>query len=118
MGMSPREFMIWISEDVIKPKFGKDYFGVRFNQKVKECDAPVVCTDGGFPDEIIALINAGNEVKLCRLHRDGFTFAGDSRNYIRINPYYQKNGYSEHDYLLTNEKPMITVSEIIRDHLK
>lgn len=118
MGMTCRQFMIWISEDVIKPKFGKYYFGVRFNQKVKECDAPVVCTDGGFPDEIIALINAGNEVKLCRLHRDGFTFAGDSRNYIRINPYYHKNGYSEHDYLLTNEKPMITVSEIIRDHLK
>ncbi|ENO2693518.1 hypothetical protein ACBB95_004406, partial [Salmonella enterica] len=118
MGMSPREFMIWISEDVIKPKFGKDYFGVRFNQKVKECDAPVVCTDGGFPDEIIALINAGNEVKLCRLHRDGFTFAGDSRNYIRINPYYQKNGYSEHDYKLVDKQPNVTVKEIISDHLK
>lgn len=118
MGMSPREFMIWISEDVIKPKFGKDYFGVRFNQKVKECDAPVVCTDGGFPDEIIALINAGNEVKLCRLHRDGFTFAGDSRNYIRINPYYHKNGYSEHDYKLVDKQPNVTVKEIISDHLK
>lgn len=118
MGMSPREFMIWISEDVIKPKFGKDYFGVMFNERIKDYEGHVICTDGGFSSEIIALINAGHEVKLCRLHRDGFAFAGDSRNYIRINPYYWKNGYSEHDYTLKDGKPLKTVGEIIRDHLK
>ena len=38
-------------------------------------------------------------------------------DYIRINPYYQKNGYSEHDYKLVDKQPNVTVKEIIRDHL-
>ncbi|EKL2214120.1 hypothetical protein PQ125_002654 [Salmonella enterica] len=119
MGMSPREFMIWISEDVIKPKFGKDYFSVRFNQKVKECESPVVCTDGGFPDEVIALIESGHEVKMCRLHRRGYSFKNDSRDYIRLPiGWHGVNGYKEADFYLVDNRPNETVKSIIDLYLK
>lgn len=119
MGMTCRQFMIWISEDVIKPKFGKDYFGRRFNEIAMASETPAICTDGGFADEIIALIDAGHEVKLCRLHRRGFGFNADSRNYIRMNPaYYGKNGYKEADFYLVDNQPNITVKNIIYLYLK
>ena len=119
MGMSPRQFMIWISEDVVKPKFGRDFFGKRFAESASNSDCPVICTDGGFADEVIALIDAGHEVHLCRLHRRGFGFDGDSRNYIRLNPrYYNVNGYREHDFYLTDNRPTGTVDTIINMFLK
>lgn len=118
-GMSCREFMIWISEDVIKPRFGNGYFGKAFAQEAESSDIPVICTDGGFPDEIIELIRGGHEVKVCRLHRPGYTFEGDSRDYIRISDAKDHvSGYREYDYYLMDKNPMVTVEEIIRDHLK
>lgn len=118
-GKSPREFMIWISEKVIKPEFGKQHFGKLFNDAAASGGETVICTDGGFPDEIIALINAGHDVRLCRLHRSGYTFEGDSRNYIHLNPYHtQGKTYQEKDYILVNGDPLHTVNEIIADHLK
>lgn len=117
-GKSPRQFMIWISEDVIKPRFGNGYFGKRFAEDAELNDIPVICTDGGFPDEIIELIRGGHEVKLCRLHREGYTFEGDSRDYIRISSATNNvSGYCEYDYYLTDGDPMVTVNEIMRDHL-
>ena len=110
--------MIWISEDVIKPRFGNGYFGKRFAEDAEVNDIPVICTDGGFPDEIIELIRGGHEVKLCRLHREGYTFEGDSRDYIRISSATNNvSGYCEYDYYLTDGDPMVTVKEIMRDHL-
>lgn len=117
-GMTCREFMIWISEEVIKPRFGNGYFGKAFAAEAELSDIPVICTDGGFPDEIIELIRAGHEVKVCRLHREGYTFAGDSRDYIRISSgKCNVSGYCEYDYYLQDGEPMHTVNEIIRDHL-
>lgn len=119
MGMSPRQFMIWISEDVIKPKFGNDYFGKRFDETARESDWPIICTDGGFPDEVIALVESGHDVKLCRLHRRGFGFDGDSRNYIRLPmKMHRKDVYCEHDFYLTDNRPMGTVETIINMYLK
>lgn len=117
-GMTCREFMIWISEDVIKPRFGNGYFGKRFAEEAERSDIPVICTDGGFPDEIIELIRGGHEVKVCRLHRQGYTFQGDSRDYIRISSARDNaSGYREYDYTLTDGDPMQTVRQIIADHL-
>lgn len=120
-GKSPREFMIWISESVIKPQFGNDYFGKRFSDDAMLNGQiyPIICTDGGFPDEIIALIQRGHKVKLCRLHRDGYTFEGDSRNYIYLPVgWHGVNGYEERDYKLTDGVPMKTVLQIESDFLK
>lgn len=79
-GKSIREFMIWISESVMKPVFGDDVFGKRLAQSLG--DGCYICADGGFASEIKPLIDTGVEVTLIRLHRAGCTFDGDSRSYL------------------------------------
>lgn len=105
-GKTCREFMIWISETVVKPLFGNQQFGKLMSEHISLCDEGFcfVCTDGGFPDEVIRLVEDGHDVTLVRLFMDGKTFAGDSRDYIRIKeshfPDYKK--YNEHDVHLVN----------------
>ena len=105
-GKTCREFMIWISESVVKPLFGNRHFGKLLSELLKRCDdgSVFVCTDGGFPDEVIQLVEDGHDVTVVRLFMEGKTFAGDSRNYIRIKeshfPDYKK--YQEHSIHLVN----------------
>lgn len=105
-GKTCREFMIWISEAVVKPLFGNQQFGKLMSEHIRLCDEGFrfVCTDGGFPDEVIRLVEDGHDVTLVRLFMDGKTFAGDSRDYIRMKeshfPDYKK--YNEHDVHLVN----------------
>ena len=110
-GKTCREFMIWVSETVVKPLLGNQHFGKllsekinRVNTKIANVNQPFVCTDGGFPDEVIKLVEDGHDVTLVRLFMDGKTFKGDSRDYIRIKeshfPDYKK--YNEHDVHLVN----------------
>ena len=115
---SPRQFMIWISEQVMKPSFGHDYFGERFAHDASENEIPVICTDGGFEDEIYPLLNAGHEVKLCRLHRRGYSFDGDSRDYVYLPLKYHGANYSEADFHLVDNKPEITARNICDLYLK
>ena len=85
LGMkSPREFMIDISERMIKPCMGNDYFGQRALAAVNAAACTVVFSDGGFADEVKPLVDAGHEVHIVQLQREGYTFAGDSRTYITI----------------------------------
>lgn len=105
-GKTCREFMIWISESVVKPLFGNQQFGKLMSEHISLHDDgfSFVCTDGGFPDEVIRLVEDGHDVTLVRLFMDGKTFAGDSRDYISIkgllSPNYKR--YSEHDVHLVN----------------
>ena len=118
-GKSPREFMIWISESIIKPEFGNNYFGLRMVEAVKSGTAPAIITDGGFPEETIALIEAGIQVHVCRLHREGFTFEGDSRNYLHLPVGWQGvNGYTEADFQLRDGDPDYTASVITGKYLR
>jgi hypothetical protein len=83
-GLSPRQFFIHISEQWCKPLFGEQYFGKRMLQRVNQLKPyEVVLSDGGFPDELKPALEAGEAIMLVRLHRDGYTFEGDSRDYIR-----------------------------------
>ena len=105
-GKTCREFMIWISETVVKPMFGRRHFGKLMSEHIKTHyeGSTFVCTDGGFPEEVIQLVEDGHDVTVVRLFMDGKTFAGDSRDYIRIKeshfPDYKK--YNEHDVHLVN----------------
>lgn len=105
-GKTCREFMIWISETVVKPLFGKQHFGKLMSERIQLCDEDLtfVCTDGGFPDEVISLVQDGHDVTVVRLFMDGKTFAGDSRDYIRIKVACLLNykNYKEHDVYLIN----------------
>jgi len=84
-GMSPRELYIWLSEEVIKPKFGKNWFGRMSARNARLTGRDVVFSDGGFQPEYEALQDAfGVEnVLLVHLFRPGFSFDGDSRNYLK-----------------------------------
>ena len=105
-GKSPRQFLIWISEDVIKPVFGKDYFGRRAADAVNLSGDHVVFSDGGFIDEVMSLAwnTHDTEIHIVRLHREGFTYDGDSRSYIHL-PRKMQNCF-EHDVNLIEEKPV------------
>lgn len=81
IGMSPRELMIHISEDFVKPTMGEKHFGVLAARPLRE-NSMYVFSDGGFPSEVQGLAEAGADVTVIRLRRKGFSFEGDSRNFI------------------------------------
>lgn len=89
-GKSCRQVQIDISEEYAKPMHGENVFGkilastIAFKME-KGYDTFFV-SDSGFRPEAIELINQfGVEcITLIRLHRDGKTFEGDSRNYISL----------------------------------
>ena len=111
-GKSPRQFMIWISEEVIKPQFGNRFFGMRAESKVKESHSLSVFTDGGFKDEILQMIEGDIQVKLCRIHRNGCNFDNDSRDYIYLDDMIGVNGYQECDFFSVEGHPEITAQHI------
>ena len=106
-GMTCREFMIWISEDIVKPKFGNKHFGWLMSEVLDEmsedCDT-FICSDGGFPDEVEALIDFSHEVHLIRMHREGFDFSNDSRDYIYLTGQYADKAH-QHDINLIDGNP-------------
>lgn len=95
--LSVRQAMIYVSEVIIKPRMGQDYFGkARVNQiknhgLTKPFDTclnrpPIVWYDdsAGFPDEIPPLFEYFNEdqILLLRIHRGDDDFDGDSRSFL------------------------------------
>lgn len=86
-GLSQREFLIRISEDWMKPVFGSDVFGVKAANAVKYETSPngnAIFSDSGFQVELDAMVREFGEdnVLLVRLHRNGYSFDGDSRGYL------------------------------------
>lgn len=78
-----REFLIHISEDIMKPIFGQDVFGRAARKLVRESDSPVCFfSDGGFQEEIEELRKEGT-VLVFQLEREGCEWGGDSRGYIQ-----------------------------------
>lgn len=80
-GLSPRGFFIHISESWCKPLLGDKYFGEQL--KAATASGNFIVADGGFPEELVPSLLAGAKVIVVRLHREGFTFDGDSRNYVK-----------------------------------
>ena len=82
-GMSPRQALIHVSEDVVKPERGRDYFGKMALSDILSSNHIVhVFSDGGFIEEIGALECNKVNVYVIRLHREGYSFEGDSRDYV------------------------------------
>lgn len=76
-----REFLIHISEDIMKPIFGQDVFGRAARKLVRESNSPVVFfSDGGFQEEVEELRKEGT-VLVFQLSREGCAWEGDSRGY-------------------------------------
>ncbi|QPI14686.1 hypothetical protein GECvBMG_gp142 [Salmonella phage GEC_vB_MG] len=91
VNVSPRQWMIHCSEKVIKPLFGKSAFGKAAVEKLKQSyanDEVIVFSDGGFPEEIQELSDhayaTGGEFFLARIHRKGYDWGNDSRNWLYL----------------------------------
>jgi len=81
--LSPREALIHVSENVIKPLHGDQYYGEQVVETALQHGyQKIVMSDGGFPEEVIPLYDAFEHVIICRLHREGCSFEGDSRSYL------------------------------------
>lgn len=91
-GMSQRQFLIKISEEWVKPAFGKTWFGKALSLDIIEqashevVQKPFAISDGGFNEEIQPLIDVFGEenVRIFQWTRHGVTFesVGDSRRFI------------------------------------
>lgn len=89
-GVTPRQEVIRISEEVIKPHYGQEYFGKCAAQSIQDLsDAGVanvfLFSDGGFIDEILPITEVVDEVILIHLSREGCDFSDDSRDYVDYN---------------------------------
>lgn len=102
-GMSRREAMIYMSENVLKPLHGKGFFGLE-SSKIMDIDKHYCISDGGFVEEIYEIINKFGADKVCvvRLYREGSNFKKDSRKYVKVNIHKEYiSGFAscENDYL-------------------
>lgn len=81
--MSCREAMIYVSEKVIKPRRGLDYFGLQVANEI-DMNKNYAISDGGFVDELLPVINrvGSNNFVLVQLTREGCDYSTDSRRYF------------------------------------
>jgi hypothetical protein len=89
--MSRREAMIYVSEKVIKPKKGLDYFGTMVAEEIN-LDKNYAISDGGFVHELIPVLEkvGTDNFILVQLTREGHDFSSDSRRYFKGNtPHYE-----------------------------
>ena len=80
---SQRSSLIHMSENIIKPVFGKDAFGKAMVASLPE-QGIVFISDGGFSEELLPVIDhvGQDNVLVVKIHRKGVDFTGDSRAYL------------------------------------
>lgn len=94
-GLSPRQAIIKISEEVIKPNYGKDYFGrcvLKDIEKNDDDEGIYLLSDGGFMEEVYPIIeNAHHTLTIFKLEDGIHTFEmyNDSRGYLDVSQYPQ-----------------------------
>ncbi|QYC52457.1 ribulose-phosphate 3-epimerase [Salmonella phage SSBI34] len=127
--VSPRQWMIHCSENVMKPMFGNDVFGKAFAKKLENLAKElygetrkivVVVSDGGFVEESVPVVNqvGADNYLLVRIHRfkeDGteYDFSGDSRRYIYSSEFPRKSQPYETDITNCEGQVSETAQEII-----
>lgn len=80
---SSRESLIHVSEDLVKPIKGEEYYGYQLAHKIEQSSETFFFTgDGGFKKEIVPLLESGYNVCVAQLIRSGATFEGDSRSLL------------------------------------
>lgn len=98
-GLSRRKALIHVSEEVIKPVEGLDFFGRAVANEIED-DKDYAISDGGFIEELTPIINkigTGNIV-LVQLTRDGCDYSTDSRRYF--------DGNLIKEYVLNHQTPI------------
>ena len=84
-GKSIRECFIEVSEHLIKPFYGKDFFGKSLAERLNPITMNVA-SDGGFVEEIYPIIDkiGIDNLLIIQIHVGGCSFEGDSRGYLNI----------------------------------
>lgn len=85
--LSRRQAMIYVSEDFLKPKYGKSYFGDILASQINDVTKLYCISDGGFIEELQPIINkfGTDNITIVQLTRDGCSFSNDSRKYLNGN---------------------------------
>lgn len=86
--MSKRELLIHVSENVIKPTFGHDFFGQQLANMIQEDTDFVVVSDGGFVNELLPVLDV-SDVTIVRINREGLTKVNDSRKLLTPEDFYE-----------------------------
>ena len=80
---SSREALIHVSENIVKPMQGNDFYGRKLVETIEASSERYVFTpDGGFTNEAVPLLEAGYNVYIVQLERYGTTFENDSRKLL------------------------------------
>lgn len=80
---SSREALIHVSENIVKPKQGNDFYGRKLVERIEaSSERHVFVADGGFKEEATPLLEAGYNVYVVQLERNGATFGNDSRKLL------------------------------------
>lgn len=89
--MSQRQFLAFVSEIVIKPHLGIEYFGLQAYHHCRSLNLPlIIFSDSGFEEEVEPFLRSGQfDVNVIQLHREGCSYSGDSRDYLRRRSQYR-----------------------------
>ena len=80
---SSREALIHVSESVVKPVKGKDYYGKKLVEKIEDSSERFYfVSDSGYFEEASSVADKGYNVIIAQLMRSGATFEGDSRSLL------------------------------------
>jgi hypothetical protein len=116
-GLSPREAMIHVSEDVIKPLLGQDYLGV-YTANNLDVDKINIISDAGFIKEVKAVEDkvGFNNCIIIKIKREGYDFSSDSRSelpdkFLDIPTYTIDNNKNAIDMLYSVDKILENLSE-------
>lgn len=102
-GLSPREAMIFTSEDIVKPAFGKSYFGDSASKNLAVGKINIF-SDGGFDEEVIPVCDkiTSDHCMIIRIKRPGKSFNNDSRRYLDLPGIYTvdlENNVTKEDFV-------------------
>ena len=90
---SSREALIHVSEDIVKPRQGNDFYGRKLVERIEASSERYVFTpDGGFKDEATPLLEVGYNVYIVQLERNGTTFENDSRKFLTEDDFKGEDG--------------------------
>lgn len=111
--VSPRQYLIHISESVMKPLFGEGVFGLALRDQILSSGKDkIIISDGGFESELQPLIAefGVDSILVIHLSRNGCTFKGDSRSFVYSGHYTSLYNY-EDDLELTIEELKCSIEE-------
>ena len=90
---SSREALIHVSENIVKPKQGNDFYGRKLVETIEASSERYIFTgDGGFRNELVPLLEAGYNVYIVQLERNGATFDNDSRKLLTEDDFKGEDG--------------------------